>query len=603
MRERDYINLRGFMHTDHLKVCLPWNTRNYVPTNGFHPLYSFLIEKTIDNSSDNNDIEFLTHNENLWKDCLVKPESREAILGYVKSVSNRLDRNIESDEFWRFFDINEVVADESSCYDLKIVHTSLITCSLKPWLYHLESFETLFFPWQIETPLLEGVSIRKIEKIKSYLKNQLEHPNCLGIVSHVQKTLQRFRDFFKSDIINNKLFYSPLGVNQPKVLPQKEIERPRRFLFSTSFHGNIDNLVMRGLISCFKFISEWIKLYPDDEFIFTSQQPDYSLLSNSISFKLYEDVIKHGNVIFLGGGYIADEEFSLLLTQSDYIFLLTYQLHSLSLLRSMANGVIPIVMDLPEIINYGVSEENAILLKIYSKLAQKDNPVFGSSPTVESFLLETQNVIPVLIKRLQSLRQNPSLEVKMIKNAYSLISRMFDVVEARISLINILKSQYSKYKCIETRMTISSNVDFAYQDRFGSLSYFLPPLRLVKSQDFDKRATAHEILCLGYQTIYGNGDSYVSLPITCNSMDAADIVCVSLRCIDVLCQIQNGNYLTYHDALIASFSVLDQYKYTGLRQHLRRYVLRHHRLKMLLRPLYRGYKALKARSILAKIAP
>lgn len=81
---------------------------------------------------------------------------------------------------------------------------------------------------------------------------------------------------------------------------------------------------------------------------------------------------------FFGKNYISNETLSQLLHPSRYMFLMGYQFHSHSLLNSIAHGVIPIVIviDFPEILEYGIESSNVILLDLYNTFTFEDTPLF-----------------------------------------------------------------------------------------------------------------------------------------------------------------------------------------------------------------------------------
>lgn len=519
-----------------IRVSLPWNLRNYVAINGFHPLYRFLLNNTTWGNKDKSPrISLLTLNENHWKDYLTKPSTLSAIEDYLATLftDDQVDE-AEFKEFWSFFDVKQILIDEASDYDLKLIHTSLMSCELKPYVYHLESFETLFLPWQIFTPFFAGVSEEKIQKIRLFLKNKLEHPNCLAIVSHVKLTVDRIRDYFDSEVINNKLFYSPVGVDCPKILKKNE-SNGRRFIFTASMHGNLDNLVKRGMMSFFIFIVEWKKLYPEDSFIFLSNEVNYHFLSSCISRELYDEVVGYEKVLFLGNNYIKDDEFSKILVNADYIFLLSYQLHTISILKSMAYGVIPIVIDLPEIVNYGINEENAVMLKCYKNLIFEKNSVYNQTPTVDSFLSETRNGVPAIIDRLKFLKNNPIEEMSIREKGMSLVETYYNSSAAYNSLFDIIVKQFSKHKKQENLFNIKP---FKSKDKFGSLSYFIPKLDKIEKFHFDKRMTFSQIINTGKRVVFGNGASYFCVSTTDSSIPT-DLAFIGFRNLSML---QSGSY-------------------------------------------------------------
>src|SRR4030095_14953787 len=178
-----------------LRVSLPWNTGNFAPLNGFHPLYAFLL----DLPRQNNGIQFVTFETALWYDLLSKRENNEALTSFLKTCREKLgpDTGIEPREFWSFFDFNEALIDELSRTEIKLIHTTPVWAGQKPFIYHLESFETAFYPWRMADPFLLNTPTTKLRRIKSFLSRIFDSSNCLAIVSHVPRTLERFKTFFE----------------------------------------------------------------------------------------------------------------------------------------------------------------------------------------------------------------------------------------------------------------------------------------------------------------------------------------------------------------------------------------------------------------------
>lgn len=585
------------MLNNQLKICLPWNSKNYVPVNAFHPLYSFLLENSRNKTSDKTEVEYVTMNEMGWKDYLTKTENRETIFSYVNSVFKKLPCRMKKEfhDFWTFFDVREAIVDEIYDYDFKLVHTSLMACNLKPFVFHLESFETLFFPWQIQNPYLEGLSSTKVQAIKQFLQNILEKPTCMAIVSHVPLTVKRIKEFFGSEIINKKLFHSPLGIACPeniseKFEKQKQTEQPRRFLFTSSLHGNSDNLTKRGLVSFILFILEWKKHFPQDQFVFLSKEPAYEFVAPYLAYEQFHEVVAHENVLFTGGAYVSDGELTTLLKKTDYVFLLTYQLHSISLLKSMAYGAVPIVMNLPEIMDYGINDDNAVILNCFDNLSFDANPYFDRLPNLDSYINKTNEGVPSLVSKLLNIRNNPEQERQLQMNAHETIKTKFDPEKARNSLNEIMFSGYQQFQNEHSTTSTPALPKFPAQHRFGSLKYFLPAMRTVNKSDFDRRTTFYESIALGVTSIYEDGQS--SLEIACGATySPLQVGRFNLHENMQIFEAHKPN-MTHESAVNNAF--MRVYTMTNVNEpivvKLKKYVIYRPALKKILRPIYRTYK-------------
>lgn len=253
---------------DNLRILTPWNSLNYIILNAFHPLYLFLLPV-----SGAPTFDLLTLDEMGWKELLLHDEYINILNDYIESINQIIlstHKEIEFSEFWAFFDIKESICAEISDADILIQHTTPVSCEIKPYLFHIESFETLFYPWHISDPFLKNKSNIKLAAIKLFIQNKLENTNCIAVVSHVKKTIEKIKVIFQSDIINSKLFYSPIGIPYIKQLPLKKPESTKRFIFNVSLHATPNNLMARGFLAFLFFAEEWLKIYPSDEFAILS---------------------------------------------------------------------------------------------------------------------------------------------------------------------------------------------------------------------------------------------------------------------------------------------------------------------------------------------
>ncbi|EKD77209.1 MAG: hypothetical protein ACD_42C00440G0004 [uncultured bacterium] len=472
------------MSNNPIRVCLPWNTKNYSGVNAFCPLYRFILQ--------NSTCEYVTLNENLFRECLVKNDVKNALDRHILSISAQLSDSINHD-FWKHFEIAETIIDELSEYDFKIVHSYLLTCGLKPHVFYLKDFETLFYPWKFENAS------------KKYFQMMLEKTECFAIISPMLHTLERIKNFFNSDVINKKLHYSPLGVvcaDHPPII--KKPDRARRFLFSAESQDSV---------TFFSFIERWKKQYPQDYYVFLMDEPDR---------EVYTDIINYPNVIFIGKNNISYDEYDNLFKISDYFFSATQQCDFYFLLRSMGSGVIPIVADLIE----GFDDENAVIFKD----------------------------INTLIDKFNQLRQQPELEETISNNAFNYVRTYFDPCVAAKKLEQIMLDGYFAYKQETTSTHSATQFIFKGESRFGSLNYFLPKPRFVRKTDFEKSPILFDVLSIGSARIVSDGCNYVC--VNKYSLYAAeDLSYLGWRNIHGLYDLKSGN-LSFENALTKMFYVV-----------------------------------------------
>lgn len=483
-----------------ITVSLPWNTSNYIPLNAFHPLYGFLLEPTGDESN----IGFATLDKTLWYDLLTKNENNEALQFFLQDYRHRHRRKgtLEEREFWKFFDFDEALLDEISSAQLKLVHTTPVQAGNRCFVFHLESFETAFLPWTIESPFLLSSSPEKIQRIRKFLLDIFESPRCLAIVSHVRKTIESFELFFGSDIVNRKLTYCPIGF-PASPLNVRSDRSNARFLFTASLHGNPNNLLARGLVPVLKFIKAWHRLHPEDEFVFLSQIPE-ELLEEVVEDKALLDVLRLPNVVTFDGQFLDDGAFSRLLGSCDFVLLPSYQLHSATILRSMGMGVIPVVTDIREVRDYGLDARNAVIIEIFGQGPTVKSAVFGDVYPLRQFFDQSSAIAEQMMRKILPLREDDDMRREVACNAVEHVRTNFSPVDAASRFRGILQRAWTAATS-EGRRDRREPSQWRGNDRFGPLTEFVPKLRPICAADFDCRPAYSPQVDLGRIMVLGNG--------------------------------------------------------------------------------------------------
>ena len=494
-----------------IKVLLPWNTSNFMHLNAFDPTYNFIIAK--DRKSFSQLLEFQTFNQRLFLEILLFTERGGVLENSLKKISKKLQiekqGNNEYKDTWDFFEIKETLASELSNSDLQVLHTTPLSVGIKPFIYHLESFETLFFPWAIHDPFLALTSDKKIKSIIEYLKRLLESPQCLQIISHLPTTLEKFKTVFKSDLINKKLLYCPLGF--PLFQRNQKIKKNHfRFLYTSSLHKNLNNMERRGIRVVFQFIKNWLEKFPEDEFVlFLPPLEDNDFPDLGIS-----KVLSNPHVYNFGNQYVSDLEFSRILQSSDFMLIPSLQLNSATLLKSMGAGVIPVVSDLSTVQELGISSKNSIILEIFQKLNKEKSPIFGEIPSLMDFNTQYINIAKQMINQLEFLKRNSETKTELSMNAQDLIKDRYDLYSASQQFSNIILESFRNNQKVSTPSLYNYKIDRM------SLSQFLPesllkspenfvPLRPIAPEDYDCLPIYHSYLNLGQTNILSNEQHFL----------------------------------------------------------------------------------------------
>jgi len=488
-----------------IRVALPWNSANYVPLNGFHPLYEFL------HASGDSVLELLTLDFLRWQDLVQKPDNAAFLTEFLERLDEvrHSEQSVEASEFWRFFDFKEALLDEISDCEVKLIHTSPVWAGIKPFVFHAESFETVFFPWSIKDPFLLRTGKEKVSRMRRFLLDIFEAPGCLAIVSHVRQTLDSYRRFFNSDKVNAKLRYCPIGFPATKISPRA---RPYcRFLFSSSLHGGTDNLIARGFAAVLYFMMKWNQIYPDDEFIFLSKADKEHLKRLGFPPQLLA-VLDSPKVFCFRGQYLNRSEHEALLTTCDFVLLPSRQLHSVSTLKSMGLGVIPVVTDLQEIRDYGLDAGNAVVLEAGKSVQVEMSDVFGEVWRIESLLDLAEPLAIQMTQRLIPFRDDASQRQNVSSNAINHVKKYFSPEDAQRQFAEIVAAAMKQTRLPGTALSNALGACWGGRDRFGPLSVFAPGLRPVAPSDYDRRPHFDPIVELGFATILGDGSSFYAQP-------------------------------------------------------------------------------------------
>ena len=454
-------------------------------------------------------MEFATLDPHLWGDVLAKHENNELLRAFLADDKERHFRaeTEEQQEFWNFFQYEEAMLDEISSAEVKLVHTAPVQAGNRCFVYHLESFETAFLPWTAKWPLLLDAPRQKVRRIRNFLLDIFESPRCLAIVSHVPKTLESFRRFFRSETINRKLVYSPIGF--PAV--PRPVRRDRgnaRFLFTASLHGNADNILARGLVPVLKFIQAWQAVHPEDEFVFLSKIPE-KFLSELHADRGLLDVLRLPNVVSFEGQFLPDADFAKLLASCDFVLVPSYQLHSATILRSMGMGVVPVVTDLREVNDYGVNDENAVVVEAFGDEPRIESDVFGPVYPLEAFFERSSQIAADMFAKVLALRENDAQRERIAAAGIEHVRRHFDPADAAARLRAVVARAW-RDASPEARRDRRDPARWDGRARFGPLGEFAPRLRRICASDFDSRPAYSPLVDLGTFLILSNGQHAMS---------------------------------------------------------------------------------------------
>jgi glycosyltransferase involved in cell wall biosynthesis len=343
-----------------ISVAVPWSLSHYIPLNGFSPLYRALIDPAPDHIN-----LFAWDNVKLHRLICSDSKLREALLNKAKAEqyhSERLARESSARAYREHLWPPNYVLTTELMGDIEFHHTAPFPSLKRPFVFHCESYTPVLFPFA-----QQGTdSLEHHEEIREHYQGIFANPLCLGIFSHIPETLQALSQFFSDPIIDQKLLHSRIGLSEKAVLdptlPQKiALSRPR-FLFVNSAHQNPANFFRRGGHIALRFWKNFLEEGNDGLLMLRCAKPsdkDLSEYGVDVSFLRAQT----GRSIIWGQDYLANHEMNALIANAHFLLSPSASLQSVSIMRAMTLGTIPVVTDTVGMSVYVIDNENGIVLQ------------------------------------------------------------------------------------------------------------------------------------------------------------------------------------------------------------------------------------------------
>lgn len=309
------------------RLGLPWRLPHFVPLNGPHPLVqSFLL--------DNDAVEPIQ----LEPASTVSQAQRHAVLlGMAQQARPLSPESTGSFIEWLNFDDQLAIEAGSPDCDALFLHTTPLYAGSRPWIFHFESFPSLFMPFMF-AGATAGIDLAS-QGYCQRVREALESPQCLRIFSHMRGSLETLNRVFASAVIAAKCHHVPLGIRSledPAAGAKFDTGGPLRILFTNSLHHDPRSFYLRGGHHLLEAFARLRRQLPDAELTVLSSVPTDLLARftpmqlagvNWINTRVDDAVL---DKLFLGHHLFA---------------LPAAGLHSHSLLRAFAHGCVPIVSD------------------------------------------------------------------------------------------------------------------------------------------------------------------------------------------------------------------------------------------------------------------
>lgn len=362
------------MTSQPLRVAVPWSLSHYIPLNGFHPLYRALFDHAPPgielNAWDNVKLHNRFSRDIDIRDVMLRAANEE------KNEINQLGTRTLARKYREHFWAPNQVLTSGLTGDIELHHTAPYPSLKRPFVLHCESFAPVFLPFAEQG----SGEFRNHIELREHYRRILENPLCLGIFSHIPDTLVSLSQFFSSDVINQKLFSSKIGMSLKAIA---DIDAPKHvslsrptFLFVNSANQNPENFFRRGGHIVLRFWKEFIANGRDGLLILRCARPnDEDLLEYGVDTSFLS--AETGRSILWAEGYLANHEMNALMASVHFFLLPSLSLHSVSIMQAMLLGAIPVVTDTVGTSVYLEDDMDGIMLRGVRDAIWRQDPNTG----------------------------------------------------------------------------------------------------------------------------------------------------------------------------------------------------------------------------------
>ncbi|MHC5654679.1 glycosyltransferase [Stappia sp. ICDLI1TA098] len=312
-----------------MRFHLPWNLAFSRMVGGPHPLVVSYATNCKDHSFDH-----VAAMEQSPPSAVRRGTQRVA--SYLRSRS----RGLPSRQSWRLarqVDFAEIEAMDQALPEdaVLFVHTAPLYFGKRPYIFHFESFQTLFTPL-LFTGQTRGVDLKK-HGYHAHLLAELGSSRCLAIFSHIEHSTEILREVM-GDAVARKVHYVPLAfqLDNTDWFPQKYETPGVEILFTNSFHNNPSSFYLRGGHFVLRAVESLRAQGADVSLtILSSKPPEFADRPYSETSQGIRWIDRR----------VDDGELDALYRQAKIFASPSAGLHSYGLVRAVAHGCVPLVSD------------------------------------------------------------------------------------------------------------------------------------------------------------------------------------------------------------------------------------------------------------------
>jgi glycosyltransferase involved in cell wall biosynthesis len=311
-----------------VRVAVPWRVPGQ--PNGCHPLLMPLLDDVPDDLR----LELLAP-------CAAGGRQRRLrAVEEARAFARAADGSLERGHLRRFLAGRGGVALAGEDHDLVFLHTTPLSFGTRPFVLHVESAGTLFAP---DAHLVSRDDLNDQPEYR-LVRHLLTGPACRRIITHMRATAAGLPALFEAPGLADKVDYCPLGVTAAPDTVVKgkwatvEAGGPLEFLFTGSFVDSETAFHLRGGSDAAAAFLDVAERHADVRLTIRAALPA------SLDPPLARRLRAHPRVRLVEHP-VEDREIEAMFTRAHVFLLPAFTLNSVSLLRAMAHGAVPVVAD------------------------------------------------------------------------------------------------------------------------------------------------------------------------------------------------------------------------------------------------------------------
>jgi len=396
-----------------VRLGLPWNFPFYGPLNGPHPLVASFVR-------DNPDVDTVT----LMPGTAIRSVHVDGVLPSLCERTRRVgEAHAEGYLQWTGFLEQVTIEAQSDRHDALFHHTTPLHIGSSPWIFHFESFPSLFMPF-IFSGATAGLSLKKQDYFEA-VRRLFASERCRMIFTHMQSSRDIFERVFDDPVLTAKLSCIGLGIETPEraaALEKFDRPGPIRILFTNSLHQNPDSFFLRGGHHLLRAFSQLREENAGIELTVISSIPDD--LAAYFSGRDLEGVTWIQE-------RVDDARLERLLLDHHVFALPAAGLHSYSLLRALSRGCVPIVSDALGYEEYtdGI-QDSVLLVRGVREMIYRAEPEGWISDDYRAFVKPSRRLAGQ-IHRLLAEHSNPDLLRPMAQRNFDFCASRYDLPSAQ----------------------------------------------------------------------------------------------------------------------------------------------------------------------------